>query len=524
MTEPLATAPATVGPGEIRFYDRIAPPLKAGAHQLDVKQTITGLSGVQPDPFTAPQGFDVTAPRFRISPGSIQQVYPPANHIGGFDGALPSIVLKEFALPWMRTVDPKAQTDDPRPWVGLLTLAGDELPRTPAQEKALAAAVKAGRLDRSALADPSAKTTEPRSIPVAEFVKPTETSVLPPALGPISATDGDTVLATDMDIAFFRQIAPTGDELGYLAHGRVVNTDGKVILGMDEDGAFSVVTGNRMTTNGAKNTVYLVSYEGHLAHLPGGDPIPAGIETIRLAVLGQWSYQATAVPGGFLQLMEELCSPGRGGVGLLRMPEPATSAPKDAMAKEALSIGYVALQNDLRAGEVTTSFYRGPLVPQPTIQNTDYGPYYVSDHAIHYDPDYGLFSMGYAAAWQIGRLMALSDAAFVRQVIDWRRAYAKAVTDAADATQIVAPVAQALLGTSPRPAPPDGAAPSLPEALRAAFSDRLSALVEHLPVIQPRSETMAPRDTAPLARTIAPDADEDPLHALRRRLREEDAP
>ncbi|MEM7641168.1 MAG: hypothetical protein AAF366_01410 [Pseudomonadota bacterium] len=521
MTSPLATAPATVGAGEIRFYDRIAPPLKAGAHRLTVTQSITGLAGPAPDPFTAPQSFDVTAPRFRISPGSIQQVFPPANHIGGFNGALPSIVLKEFALPWMRTVDPTGQTDDPRPWIGLLTLAGDEIPLTDAQEQARAAAIKAGRM----AATPPPKTTEPKIIPVTEFLDPTDRSVLPPDLGPVSTTDGDTVLATDMDIDFFRQIAPTGDELGYLAHGRVVNTDGKSILGMDEDGAFSVVTGNRMTTDGAKNTVYLVSYEGHLAHLPGGDPIPAGIETIRLAVLGQWSYEATAVPGGFLQLMEGLCSPGRGGVGLLRMPEPASGEPVDKMVREALSIGYVALQNDLRAGEVTTSLYRGPLVPQATAQSTLYGPYYFSDHAIHYDPDYGLFSMGYAAAWQIGRLMALSDAAFVRQVIDWRRAYAKAVTDAADAAQIVAPVARALLGGASDPAPLFGRPPSLPDALRAAVSDRLSALADHVPVIRPRGDPMAAHRAAPLAEPATDDGDDDdPLHALRRRLRGGDTP
>ncbi|OAN79411.1 hypothetical protein A8B78_11800 [Jannaschia sp. EhC01] len=488
MSDPIISAPATVCPGEIQFYDRIAPPFKAGSHVLGVTQTVTGIVGDTDKPFSTTQPFEVAAPRFRINPATIQQVFPPANTAGSYHGALPSMVFKEFSLPWMRTVDPTAKTDDPRPWIGLLTIAQSEMPVPPG---------------KSGPADP--KLTFPATMDMTELVTPKQADVLPPKLGTILPSEGDKVVTVDMDLNFFTAIAPTAEDLLFLAHARVVNTDGKVILGMDEDGAFSVVTGNRIAQDGGDNTVLLVSYEGHQDHLPGGPPIDSSFKKIRLVVLGSWSFHANTTPGGFLQLMEELCTEGRGGVDLLRLPATASG---DAWAQEALAIGYVPLQNDLRDGEVATALYRGPLVPEPTQTSDSYGPYYFSDHAIHYDPEYGIFNHAYACAWQVGRLLALSDGAFVQSLVDWRRDYAKRASDATNALTVRAPLSAALTAGNTIEA-------DAPSAMRHVFSDRFAELADAIPQMRPRARVAAPGSMLPVSETTT-DALADPLAQLRR--------
>lgn len=486
MSDQVISAPATVGPGEIQFYDRIEPPFTAGSHVLTVTQTVTGIVGGADQPFSATQPLEVLAPRFRIAPSAIHQTFPPADQAGSYDGALPSIVFTEFALPWMRSIDPAAPTGDPCPWIGLLTIAQSEMPGPPGT---------------SGADDP--RLSYPATMSVSALVKPAEADVLPPALGTILPSEGDTVVAVDMDLAFFTGIAPTVADLAYLAHARVVNTDGKIILGMDEDGAFSVVTGNRIVQNGGRNTVLLVSYEGHQDHLPGGGAIDPRFTKIRLVVLGSWSFYANETPGGFLQLMEQLCMKGAGGVDLLRLPQ-ATAGAGDPWAQEALAIGYVPLQNDLRDGEVATALYRGPLVPQPTQADDSYGPFYFSDHAIHYDPDYGIFNHAYACAWQVGRLLALSDGAFVGGLLDWRRNYARRVQAASRAAEVSAPLSQALIA-------PTSAVVDAPAAVRHLFSDRLAHIADRIPQMQPHRQGSAPS----LGLAASEDGLSDPLPLLR---------
>lgn len=434
MSKTITTNPDSLSPGQIQFLDSVTPPLTVGAYTLTAQQDIDGLTGGETvEPYTMSQPLQVTAPRFAIDPSTIQQVFPPQNQQGNFGQALPNIVFSSFALPWMRPITPDA-TEDETPWMGILTLSETEMPVQKDQPE------PPGYAPTLSL---------PVSMTVEEFLHPTDGSVLPPTLPNILPDDGDMVLATDMNLAFFRKIAPQYSELPFLAHARQVNTDGKVILNTLQDGCFSLVTGNRLPpTQGGTNTALLVSFEGHKDHLPDGGPIDPKYTTIRLAILGSWQFRVNETPGSFIDLMGQLCETGRGGVHLMQMDGPPDDGTADAMAKEALDIGYVPLQNTMRVGEVATSLYRGPFVPQPTVQTDPTTPYYFSDHAIYYDPDYGIFNDGYAAAWQMGRLLALSDATFVRQINDWRRTYAASVQGQSIQDEFVAPMSLALHGAT----------------------------------------------------------------------------
>lgn len=388
-------------PGQIRFYCAAQPPLQAGGYWLQASQTVTGLKE-QPanNSFGMQNPFAVDGARFRLPPQDLQLVYPPANQVGNYEEVLPHVVLRTRTLPWVRQIDGgTASAGDAKggspPWLALIMLYPDEL-----------------------------QGAKPFTTTVERLIKPEAVNILGPSLidadSMAQADKEQQLLALDVDIDVFLGISPQLEELPFLAHVREVNTDQKEIMAMVEDGWFSVVVGNRLPKTGSENTCFLVSLEGQQAHLNGGPPIDPMYTKIRLACLASWTFTAADARGSFLELMQDLAE--RGGIDLLR---PSHEAFGDSLtvaqeqAKEALEIGFLPLQNLTRTGEITTSWYRGPLAPVPTTSDK-LGPYFFSDRAIRYDQANGLFDMSYASAWQIGQLLALSDAAFAKSLFDWR--------------------------------------------------------------------------------------------------------
>lgn len=407
MSNSITTDPHSVAPGMIQFYDSIQPPLPSGKYTLEARQEIDGLPGETVDPYIATQQMVIDGPRFAINGSTVHTLYPPANQEGNYSAALPHAVFTDFSLPWSRKIDATAKEGEGQiPWISLLTLYPSEYTK-PSSET-------------------PAQVSEPATVTVQQLVTPDDTTILGPALTNYDDVKNQKVSVIDMDVSLFQTITPLLEELPYLAHGRVVNTDGKVMLGMNDDGSFSVVVGNRMPQAASKNRVALVSYEGHQNHLRG-NVIDPKYKTIRMALLYTWEFTAAKATGSFRLLMQDICAPGRGGVSLLQMPK-APETDENKLAKEALEIGFVPLQNQMRVGEQSTAWYRGPLVPAPTQRDFMYGPYHYSDHAMHYDPEYGLFNHAYSAAWQIGRLLALSDATFANGMFNWRNTYLKEVT------------------------------------------------------------------------------------------------
>ncbi len=501
MANPIVVQPGNIGPGQIEFFDTIQPPLPAAPYKLTVTQSIVGLKDGTKPSYTATQPFTVDGPRFQIDPTQIHMVFPPANQTGIYHDVLPNIVFGSFALPWIRNIDPtaKSSTQDPTtPWMGLLTIYPAELPDGTNPQM----------------------SSPPTTSTAGALVSPGDSTILPPVLPDVSSSDTTPALLVDMNLAYFQAIAPTIAELPMLAHAREVNTDGKIILGLDEDGCFSVVMSNRVALDGSSNTVFLVSLEGHQDHLPGGSAIPAQYTKIRLAVLGGWSFTASTSPGSFLALMAALCTTGNGGVGLLKMPESkGTITNQDA--DTAIRSGYATLQNDLRDGENTTSLYRGPFVPAPTQEDFSYGPYLISDHAMHYDPDTGVFNHAYVAAWQIGRLLALSDSAFVQHLMQWRRKFLQSVQQQANQNAVEIPFLKALGAAS------QGPGAGVPAMMRMFMTDHLHPLKDKLPIVSPRGQH--PRLSAVPGVASQQDiqeiatGDEDPIVALKNRILNGDA-
>ncbi|MCW2538443.1 MAG: hypothetical protein JWN95_168 [Frankiales bacterium] len=133
----------------------------------------------------------------------------------------------------------------------------------------------------------------------------------------------------------------------------------------------------------------------------------------RFPVLVSWEFTCTG-DGGFERLMNAL------DVGLLGTLDGAQPPPLPEVA----ATGHVALSHRTRRGEPATSWYRGPLGPQPTervlpvagvlpLANT-------GDQLRRVVPD-GREDVSLAAMFEIGRLLTLSKPTLVAALMKWRR-------------------------------------------------------------------------------------------------------
>ncbi|MGE5515807.1 MAG: hypothetical protein ACM31D_08280 [Bacteroidota bacterium] len=496
---------AELQPGQIRFYQAAMPPLSAGQYQLVATQTVSGLNDGNPAPqYSTTLPFTVDAPRFRLPADAVQMSYPPANATGAFDNALPNIVLRNRTLPWCRTIDGLAPVPDQAstPWMALLTVTASEL----------------GIADTVETPAPTVTAT------VANLVDPPQ-GTMGPTLANVSAdTKTEPVLLLTMDIGLFQKVVPSLTDLPYLSHVREINTDHKEILGLDENGFFSVVVGNRLMQASAVNYHFLVSLEGYSDFIRTGAN-PNNCPQICLAVLAWWRVTANQSLGNFIDIMQSL--PNNGGVGLLQAAyEPFTGAdvcppsgPTNPVqvAAQALALGYTPLENTMRIGEHATAWYRGPASPVPLNQD-GLGPYLRSDAAMRYDPSTGIYDMSYAAAWEIGRLLALSSNAMAQSLYLWRQKSAQQMLqnarDEALAEKLATvsrdlPVGQAALT--------DSGVAGVHQALAAVLSEVAGRAVENVP--QRVSRTHAPPQAlAPgLCSTeerAACEADADPIARL----------
>ena len=157
----------------------------------------------------------------------------------------------------------------------------------------------------------------------------------------------------------------------------------------------------------------------------------------RFPILAHWSFTCDGA-GSFESLMKGL------DVGLLGTvqglsakkprpdcaPPPAGTAPPDPPkprpAAEVAETGHVGLDHVTRTGDQARAWYRGPFTPSPTTREVATTPQgapalaHASDQLRAVTPD-GREDLSLAAAFEIGRLLALSRPAFVGALMAWRR-------------------------------------------------------------------------------------------------------
>ncbi|WP_327227537.1 DNRLRE domain-containing protein [Streptomyces platensis] len=387
----------------VSFYDHLDPKATAGVYTITVEHRLT-KDGRRVDADAelpkAEDSYEIRAAQFVLDPSSVHATFPPAGAVGRYTHVLPHLTLSRAILPWERQLAGRAAK---APWLALLVFA-------------------AGELDD----DPDAQG-EFTTRPISELREPGPGIIGPELSGTI---DGSNPCRTiDLPVRVFHAIVAREDELFKLVHMRDVRTapqlrdNGEVLT----EGEYAVLAANRFPRTPGSYAVHLVSLEGWLGRLAPGT-LPA-TEKVRLCSL--WSWHFTNDPEGSLDpagLLRNLVAPGHTdpedfALRLTPIGDPSDS-PEVAHARTRLHRGYTAVAYRTLAGEDTYAWYRGPLTPltapELPVEAVE-GPHTTADHALIYDHEYGLFDVSYAAAWTLGRAIALADPDYSSEVVQARR-------------------------------------------------------------------------------------------------------
>ena len=428
--------------GTVQFVAHWLPPLMAGDYSITVTQHLQNTdpkataSAAFDEAFTNSRRFAVRGERFSLNPDELVSNFPPADNQGEYQNVLPHVIFARRTLPWERSPELAA---DNASWLALLLFEVDEAP--PLQS------VQAGDLQRqpfyrSADAATAKGTPSTSTLPATTASYPDGYALLSDANGQpptfaLSTGENwwDLCQVIDVPADLFAAIAPTLDELDWLAHARSVSLTAKQAEDeAEQDGSFSVVVGNRLPAPNRQCVVHLVSLEGLARFLPTGDGETASpltlasggvAQSLRLVSLANWkftSFDPEETFSGYLKAVS--CAP-------LRRPAPAaaSSAVEQSVAN-AFAMGYTALNHHTRLGDDTVSWLRGPLLPFTSsaviVPPPAANPLVVADQAVSFDPATGLMDVTYAAAWQIGRGLALQNNLYASTLYAWKRSAARA--------------------------------------------------------------------------------------------------
>ncbi|WP_331766666.1 hypothetical protein [Embleya sp. NBC_00896] len=396
----------------MRLFDHRIPSLYAGKYDLTIDQTITGINTADRLP-KRQQPFDVRELRFSIAPTDVLACYPAPGSIGLYSQILPHITMDTPAVPWFR---PLHGHDKSVPWMAVMVFRENELPEDPqALGKVKVATVRD-------LLDDKLGGRAPEIPAGAIFDDEWDLSC-------------NTILVPG---ALFTALVPRPDELGLLAHVREGGPpDATRAAGSDpepvEGELNAVVVGNRFPdVDGGLHVAHVVSLDGFEAYLGGNRSFPGDA---RMVSLWSWTFETEPDSGvGFGDLVQHLATEGRTPAQgppdlLLRLPTgtpPGSPTPAQREVIDRFATGSTALPQRLETGERTVAFHRGPFiaapaqrlpaVPAPRTRLESAG------EALIYLERHGVFDAGYAAAFTLGRSLALADADFRTSLLAFRKA------------------------------------------------------------------------------------------------------
>jgi hypothetical protein len=402
------------------LFDYAAPPLAPGSYRIQAETDVTVKGTVEK--LETDSYFDVVGPRFNLAPTEVAGVFPPRNGHGPYEDALAQVAIKRRTLPWERPIDagaphPIGQPSDgqglpadyPTPWLALLLFEEGEYSLM-------------------------------QGVPL-ENVVPKNTFQ---QLGSPSNVLCDAVEA---DLSLVQSIMPSKEELQLLSHVRWVNKDDRELSVEGSDGWFAIVMTNRVPSHNAKCRACLVSVEQRTDLVkadppPSQAPLPtfivkefqprdAGSMTLemsrlqevkmprgasrliglqpakaRLVLLHSWQFVCQG-NGTFFELMQSL------DVGLIGKVAQQGQPPLT-------DTSHLPVELQDRGGTQETALYRGPLVPFVLTRDT-LGPYHSADQARRATPEAGVEDISYAAAFEVGRLLAAADARLAQELMRWRR-------------------------------------------------------------------------------------------------------
>ncbi|MQY03216.1 hypothetical protein [Actinomadura macrotermitis] len=467
----------------LTFVDNLIPAKTAGTykitveHKLEQSKKSAGKLADSKDYFrTRTQHFEVVGARFTLGPQEVHGAYPPPGTTGAYGDLLPHVALERRVLPWERRLDIHSRISDKfsakdcevTPWMALLVFAEGDL-----------------RNDPQALGCTDTCTVE-------QFMKLNGLKLT------CSAEEAKTTVATvSLPASRLRTLAPRVEELRFLAHVRSPLNDSGWESGSEAAGAgpkgqelrrdqeYAFVMANRLPRAGegraGRYVAHLVSLEGHEKLLAGigedtGKCPPPGDKPVHLVSLYSWSF--TSVPDSkpsFEGVVEGLLALPAGGdaASLLLQGPPVDTAPmpqdvpgvpaavKNQVVQHVrrrLAQGYVPLMHyddtHDRAPRTEVTWYRGPLIPYAEEGQARQGKSFECEtNALDYRRRSDELDMvGYAAAWTLGRGLALADEEFATAVAGYLDACRAECAQFAQSREVIDPAA---FFSAPAPAGPE---------------------------------------------------------------------
>lgn len=447
-------------PGEVSETNKISfeayhkPGIASGTYSLQAQLDFSiGSSTPINQTFQANTlEFEVSSPRFSLSPAEVYAVFPPRDSLGEFDTVFPHIEINRSTLPWERSAGKKNL-----PWLCLILLQEDELTDT----AKVNVASKAWTDLRDSLALPEESSDEPDD----------EQKPFPP------------VKLLTVEKSFLEAILPTAEDLNWLTHVRV---------GHDQHGEKferAILVCNRMPKAGSKAEVHLISLEGKWKNDSFSE---AGISAGKIPVLSLLSWQFTCpdteefkvsqkaidrLPKELKETVAKAFPTTENKDTLYRGKNPFkdvlkekgiisldNSANDNKILSQLLSAchsqtetfkglmdgldigwfsilpendntpgtpffqaGSVPMAHGLRQGGKTVSWYRGPFVATSDLSNgfSPDLPARNADQLLLYDKTTNMLDTAYAAAWELGRLLTIGQPRISQQIAQWKTSHAR---------------------------------------------------------------------------------------------------
>jgi hypothetical protein len=452
--------------GQMRLYPSIRPRLNAGAHTVHLEQSVSAAGPIDP----VERHLVVDAPRFSMAGAEVLSVFPPPNAVGAFGDRLPQIALKRRTLPWERAPRTLADPIETRaPWLALVVLAdGEGNFRTgvpvdeamPADVRSRMGVSETGTCDVIEVSRTVVDKVFPRENELEMLCHVREVNLLDTEFA-TSDDDGFVAVVISSRLprpqtrygAYLVSLEGRLDELpdpGAGGFSETIEGDPRLFPPDRIEAAVEAARAGEASsfltptpTGEARRALPAVGWAraaeaatpagpgaeagaatpagrfgGFVAHDLDVSKLEALVEALRFPVLAHWEF--TCDEGGdFEYLMTHL------DVGLLgTVPEPSEQPSPDAAPVRPIEVaptGHTTLAHLTREGEPSVAWYRGAFTPREVRRrDRDEPPYQVADQARCIAED-RREDLSEAAAFEIGRLLALADPRFVAELQAWRR-------------------------------------------------------------------------------------------------------
>ena len=427
----------------------------------------------------------VTSPRYQLPPDQILSTYPPAGTEGAYGSRLPQVVIKRRTLPWERSVEGGDDGTPWLALVVFAEGEADLLTNVPVAQCVTAGVHLDGPVDIEKGACLEIRTSMVRKIMPTRKDVPLLAHAREVNINDTELMMGDddgflaVVIANRLPLVAHN---PNGTEAPVKYHACLVNLEGQ-FTSLLEKSPPTVRLTDHMVLQAATVLYSPAEYDhmtmdvthaggssvmgGMLPHgdAPEADAMAATATRSRLSEdlvtkantgSGAWSMTAETSPavelfGGTSDLGYVAASVAQFVDPKLRFPvlvqwtftsvgemtfellmSNADSGllgtigedPKPVVGRKPLEVvetGHVGLDQRTRRGDLVRAWYRGPLLPHPADTTSPRLPLaHTGDQLRAVIPD-GREDLSLAAAFEIGRLLALSQPPMVASLLRWRQ-------------------------------------------------------------------------------------------------------